>query len=193
SIAAGSSSTTILMSNADPAATPACVYGSQAATLAAFQTYRTENGGTAKLYLYNPNTGLGEYVEHTGEIDTGTTLGLEISSHSFTNDYGQETSAVYVLQEWHYTLELSPDPSGILTVVENEDDANPLRVMYGIQDIQIEVELEDGTVQSTFGAGDLWSQIAAVQVTLSGSETVKGTTVTNSLVSRFYPRNVLSL
>lgn len=192
-IAAGHSSNTIYLSSTNPDAAPACVYGGQAVSLAAYAEHRSTNGGTVQLYIYNPDTKLGEYIDHVGEVDSSSTMGLSISSKTFANNYTAQTAAIYILRESHYRISPNPGEADILHLVQNNDEENAENVMFSIRRFDIRVELTDGTFASEFDASALWSTIQSIEISLGGEETVRDAVIDNTVRSRFYPRNVLSL
>lgn len=191
-IPAGSSDTNISMTGG-AGASPACVYGSQAASLAAFQNRRLDEGGTSKLYIYNFATQLGEFIDHTGESDSGVSMSIQRTGTALVNQYDAEAAAVYALVEWRYRLDTVTDPDGLLQVIENGDTSNPQNITFGVRDMQIVAILNDDSQQTTFGIGDSWSLLKAVEITVSGEERTKATVINSVFSSRFFPRNVLSL
>ena len=51
---------------------------------------------------------------------------------------------------------------------------------------------QDGTVQDSVGVNDAWSDLHSVEVLLRGREETHGEDLDRELVTRFFPRNVLS-
>ncbi|MCB0360520.1 MAG: hypothetical protein KDD44_12815, partial [Bdellovibrionales bacterium] len=138
SISAGSTNTTIYASSSS-ATIPACVYPSQMTQWSTWGTYRGDNGGTVNAYVYNQSTRLGEFVTYISE-NNGADLSITKAAGSWTNDYPAQNSAVYMLSEWRYRIN-----GEYLEVIRDDDDANPLLIVYGIENFQVKVEMQDGT------------------------------------------------
>jgi len=191
-IASGSSDGKIYLSSASVGASPACVYGAQSENYTAWNNHRTSNGGSVKVYIYNLTTGNGEFIDYTTEADSGTTLYVEQTTGSFTNDYAAENSAVYALEEWRYKID-TVGSGDILQVIQNNDTANPMNVVFGIADIQIQAIMQDGTILDTFDSANDWADLEAIQIDASGTESTGKQEATARLISRYFPRNILSL
>ncbi len=191
-IAAGSSDSKIFLSSASVGASPACVYGAQSSNFAAWSTYRSENGGTARVYIYNLATGNGEFITYVSETDSGSTLYVEQSTGALSNDYAAENSAVYALEEWRYRLD-TLGSGDILQVILNDDTANPMNVVFGLSDIQVQAIMQDGTVLDSFDSSNDWSDLESVQIDASGTERTGKQEANSRIISRYFPRNILSL
>jgi type IV pilus assembly protein PilW len=192
-IAAGSSDGRIFLTSSSAGASPACVYGGQTANYTAWNTFRTEKGGSTTVYIYNLAANVGEFVEFTSETDSGATMYIEQTSGAFVNAYTANNSAVYALEEWRYRLDSFSANADILQVVQNNDTANPMNVVFGLSDFQVQAILQDGSSLDTFTAADDWSDLEAIQIIVSGTEQTGKQPVTSTLTSRFFPRNILSL
>ncbi len=192
-IPANSSDTKIHLSTSASGVSPACVYGGQAQNFSAWQAHRSAEGGTVKVYIYNLATQDGEFVDYVSESDTGLSMSIDRATGPITHQYDAESSAVYVMLEWRFRLSTLPSSEGVLEVIENEDLANPLRVAFGVTDFQLQAILQSGTVLTSFGSGDAWSELEAIEVSVSGSEQRKSQSIDTQLTSRFFPRNILSL
>lgn len=190
-ISASSSNPTIRLSNTSVGAPPACVYGGQATSFAEWNGYRTANGGTLKIYLYDVATQNGEFLSYTAENDTGSELNLSTTG-STTSSYTAENSAAYIIIEWHFRKK-TLGPNTYLELIENEDTAGAQRIVFGVDDFQVRALMQDGSAQTTFGTGDTWRDLLSVEVTVSGSEKLKNKTLESTFTAEYYPRNILSL
>lgn len=191
-IAAGSSDSKIFLSSSTLGASPACVYGAQSSSFTDWSNYRSENGGTARVYIYNLATGNGEFLTYSAETDSGSTLYVEQSTGTYSNDYDAENSAVYALEEWRYRLD-TLGSGDILQVIRNNDTANPMNVVFGLENIQVQAIMQDGTILTTFNAANDWSDLESVQIEANGIERSGKQEVEARIISRFFPRNILSL
>ena len=136
---------------------------------------------------------VGEIFEYDSEVDSTIEYAINRASGSWANDYAVGVVAIYIIEEWHFSLE--PDllsTSNLLQVVENQDTANPMNVVFGLENMSITLTMQDTTTETSFGMGDDWTQVRFIEVTLGGEETSRGTTYTRELTSRFVPRNILS-
>lgn len=188
-IAAGSTGLTISL-DSGAVLNPACTYPSQDQAFDAWQQYRNENGGEVYAYIYNQSTKEGEFFTYDGEQDTGAamTISKKSGTGAWTYDYPAGFTSVYILTEWHYSLN-----GDLLQVVENDDNANPLNIVFGLTDFQAEIVLQNGAgTLNTFTRADDWSDIQSIGITLSGQNVYKTQVITAELESDLFPRNILS-
>lgn len=157
-----------------------------------FRANRLTAGGTVKAYIYDFGTGLGEFINYSGEADNGTILSMAKGGTAFSRDYPMG-SAVYILEEWRFRLVNDTLTSQkLLEIVENGDTATAKKVVFGLRDMQMTVTKTDGSVLSAFAYSDDWTAIRKVDVSLTGRDTYRGTDLDESLAASFFPRNVLS-
>jgi len=153
-----------------------------------WRVHRTAAGGTASIYVFNPVSRLGEFVDFDGDGTTTDFLSAS-SSGNWQNTYGvNEQCRVYVLEQRSYRID-----SGLLEYAVNDDTANPMRVLDAVVDFQVRARLSGGAVLDSFDSNDDWSDLESVDVTLSGEATVKLRTIRKTTSARFFPRQVLSL
>lgn len=169
------------------ATSSACIYAGQTAAYKAWRSYRTSNGNVVDAYLYNSSAKVGEFVRYSNEVSTGSDYYLVVQPRTWANSYPVGASAAYILEEWKFFLQ-----DGYLKMTQNSSTTTN-NIMYGINDMQIRVLKQDGTWATSFTPTDPWSQVAGIEITLSGSDTYRGQTISRSLSARFFPRNVLSL
>ena len=80
----------------------------------------------------------------------------------------------------------------MLQFFANEDTANPLNLSADISDFQVQAVLSDGSVVDTLGTSDDWTDLTALDISLTGQVTFDDRTLTRTVSARFFPRNVLS-
>ncbi len=87
----------------------------------------------------------------------------------------------------------------MLTVTTSAGGNQPAAgVINNVSAMNITATLQNGITTSTLGDPDdititnNWSNIAGINVTLTGTSTISGKLVTKTLSSQFFPRNVLS-
>ena len=167
---------------------PGCVYSGHTHNFQAWQNYRmAQNGQKTKAYIYNTSTKEGEFFEYAGEIDSGDEYALVKTSGAWQNTYPVGSSAIYIIEEWQYSLE-----GENLQLIENQDQENAFNVSFSINDFQVQIVMQDGSLRDEFNAGDDWTEIASIRTTLAGSENNRGELINRSLSATFFPRNVLS-
>lgn len=172
----------------DGAVSSGCMYANQGTNFQSWSNYRAAAGGSVRAYIFNPTTKNGEFFDYVGETDTGTDYFIIADDHTWSFDYAVGSGAVYILEEWRFSLE-----NGYLRLIENGDTANPLNVVWGVTDFQVQVLLEGGAIVTQFLPTDNWSLIEALDIALSGEEAFKSQRIERTLNARFFPRNILSL
>lgn len=150
--------------------------------LAAWGAYRTkQRGGKARAYIHSNARG-GEYFTYTGEDKQGN-QGHYIarSGGGFANPYTmQENANLYLLDERRYRV-----AGGVLELILNDDQADPLKVVNDVQNFQVRAKMKDGTKLANFvSSASTWKNVASIEVSFQ----VEGRTLT----SEYFPRNVLS-
>jgi len=152
----------------------------------AWRAWRTSHGGTVPAYLFNPVDRVGEWLLVDGDGASGEWIGTGGTPWAYTYEIAEQCR-LYMLEERRYTL-----VNGVLQFVENQGTAPALHVASHLTDFQVRAVLNDGTIQDTFDGSTSWSQLAAIEVTLSGSAANEKRSVARSETSRYFPRNILS-
>jgi hypothetical protein len=169
-----------------------CIFADNTHNYQVWSAYRAEQGGEVSAYIFNTSSKLGEFFIYDGESDTSTILAPEgdylISRYGdmWQNDYDELASAIYMLEEWK--IELVNDT---LQLTINEEDT-PQNIAFGITEFQVQIILQDNTVLNDFDSTDDWTNMKAIRVTLTGSDSYAGKTLTRTLSTEFFPRNILS-
>lgn len=168
---------------------PGCIYQNQTRGFDAWQAHRTaQGGGQAQVYIYDSVTKKGQFLTYSSELDTGTEYYITSpSSTTWVTTYSVGSAGVYALEEWRYRVQ-----DEYLQLIVNGDEANPLNVAHGITDFQVQAVMADGSVLNSLTAAERWTEIEALNVSLSGEDSDGKTTVQRTLNASFFPRNVLS-
>ena len=168
------------------ASTAGCGYSDTASIYNAWETYR--NNGLIDAYIYDSANNLGEWFVYSNETEDSNSpeyRRIHRQTGFWSRTYPSGSSNIYILEEWKFSV-----TNGVLQVQINDD--TPDNVITGVTDLQVEFDLNDSSTVTSFSASDDWTTIRLIRVTLSGSSTVAGKTVSKSVVNTFYPRNVLS-
>lgn len=154
-----------------------------------WNSYVTSQGGTALGYIYNNATRTGEFFPFDNVNYDASQMQVHRLSGNWANSYPGDgyTSSMYLLEQLQFRV-----TNGTLQIVQNNDTTNVLNVVDGIVDFQVRARMQSGTYRTAFAATDDWTQLGALEVTLTGAETVGGKTIQSQLVSHVFPRNVLS-
>lgn len=188
-IAAGSGNANIIVAD-NGSAQAGCDKTSNLTSYNSWSAKRLADGGAThviKAYMYNRSTKLGEFFNYTGESSTSTQYKLTRGAGTWANAYPVGSSSLYVLEEWRYRVR-----ENVLQIVTDQDTANPLNVVDGVQDFQVTALMQDGSTKTTFIPGDDWSKLKALRISVTGTETVQGEALTRTLSADFFPRNILS-
>lgn len=155
--------------------------------LGAWRNYRLSHGGSVLAYIYNPVTKLGEFFTYDAE-DKSTFHIHRANGAPWTYDYpmGQQPS-IYILEQKRFLMS-----GDVLQYVLNEDSAHPYNLVNHLENFQVRALLDDGTALTTMPSTADWTRLQSVEVKLVGSATFSGRTLRRTLMSRFFPRNILS-
>lgn len=153
----------------------------------AWRNYRLANGGAVLAYIYNPVTKLGEFFTYDAEDKSDFHI-HRANTNQWANDYptGQQPR-IYIMEQKQYLLS-----GDILQYVLNGDAAHAYNLVDHLVDFQARALYDDGTASNSMPVTSDWTHLQSVEVTLVGSSTFAGRTMRRTLVSRFFPRNILS-
>lgn len=155
--------------------------------LEAWRAYRIANGGSATAYIHNPITGLGEFFIYDAE-DNSTFHLHKANGTSWQYDYEMnQDPRIYILEQKEYRVQ-----DGVLQCIINDNTSGALNLVSHLEDFQVQAIFTDGSVQQTFGGTDDWVELQSLEVALVGEMQGKDTRFERTLVSRFFPRNILS-
>lgn len=184
----GSSNTQIFF--AVPGTKQGCIRTDQIHNYSAWNAFRIKSNGNVRAYIYDSSTKEGEFFDYNSEVDTGSSLYLVSSAHTWAHDYTDTSGAVYILEEWRFVMN-----GDLLQVIENGQNDNPLNIAHGFQKFHAEIMLSNNSVVNTFTKDNNWTNIKGVRVSIKGAEvsTAKGkNTYSNVVSAQFFPRNILS-
>jgi len=186
SIAAGSNTSNVFFTNAINSA--GCDRTSNLNNYNAWRNYRlAQTSQTVRAYIYNISTKQGEFFTYNGEVDSGTQLNITRTSGNWTYSYPSGSSAIYILEEYHFNLS-----ADLLQLIVNNDNSNILNVAFGMTDFQASAKMQDGSTKSSFISTDDWTKLSYIELTLTAQDTFAKEPVKVALSSRFFPRNILS-
>jgi len=155
--------------------------------LEAWRDYRVSHGGVITAYLHNPATDVGEFFQYDAE-DNSTMHIHKLNTDRWEYTYElTDSPRIYILEQKEFFLE-----DGVLKCIVNGNTDSVLNLVSHISDFQTRAVFQDGTIQMAMSAADDWSDLAAVEVWLSAESEWKGRAIDNTLVTRFFPRNVMS-
>jgi len=175
-----------------------CTYSATLDIYNAWRDYRISRGGSVEAYIYDDRSKEGEFFTYDREFDFGAshnnfTRRFERDSGTWSRAYDQNSSFVYVLEEWRFEIDTTND---VLQVTLNNGDTN--NIIAGVKDLQVEIIMQeldaDGNniVKNEFTEDDDWKEIQLINITLEVEAEVGHETKTRRYSSSFYPRNILS-
>ncbi len=162
--------------------------------LRAYRAAQTALGLPAHAYLYDPIDRVGEFFIIANEQSSRFTYSLSRTTGSWNKTYNVLEKApaegqprIYILEERRYRKQ-----GDYLQVVVNGDTGNPQNLIFGVSGFDVQMRLKDGSRVNAFGAAADWTQIAAVEVSVTGRADVSGRNVQRTFSSEFFPRNALN-
>lgn len=165
-----------------------CVRTNVTTTYNAWRNYRTANGGSPRAFIYDVTTKVGEFFTYTAETDTGTLYYLTRDAGTWANTYSTTSTSIYLIEELSVAK-----VSDRLEIVKNGDTVNPLKVMFGLTNFQVNITKTDNSVVTAWARTDQWSGIKSINLSLTGSEVGTRKTFNRTLDVRAFPRNILAL
>lgn len=156
--------------------------------LEAWREYRLANGGSVLAYIYNPTSSEGEFFVYDAE-DKSTFHIHKANGDPWNVDYHvDEQPRVYILEQREFRV-----ANNRLQCVINGDTSQPLNLASDITDLQGRGFYLDGTILDAIGPGNPWADLQSVEVRLSGQRDFNQRSMQRSVISRFFPRNVLTI
>jgi len=153
----------------------------------AWRNYRIAHGGAVLAYIYNPVTHLGEFFTYDAEDNSDFHI-HRLNTDNWLRDYPvAQQPRIYILEQKRFLM-----TGDILQYVFNEDTANPVNLVNRLTDFQVRALLDDGSTLTSMPAATDWTHLQSIEVRLVGASTFSGRTLQRTLVSRFFPRNILS-
>lgn len=148
--------------------------------------YRIAHGGQVLAFIWNPVTQLGEFFVYDAE-DSSTFHLHKLNGEHWTNDYPvNQNPRIYLLES--KTFRLAGD---ILQALVNGDPTSALNLVSHIEDFQVRALFQDGSAAETL-AGQTWTALRSLEVTLVGGSELHERSMERTIVTQFFPRNILS-
>lgn len=185
-IAAGSTALQVYFA-VGGATSSACTYSGQTHAYNAWRAYRNANSGSVKAYAYDVSGKRGEFFNYTNEGSSGTAYYILRGGGNWTNGYPTSSSSVYILEEWRIKLS-----DRLLSLEVNGDTSTPRHVATDISNFQVTAIMNDGSTKTSFLRTDDWSDITAIEVSLTAESSYQKKPLTRVLTARYFPRNILS-
>jgi type IV pilus assembly protein PilW len=155
--------------------------------LQVWRSYRLAHGGSVLAYIHNPVTGNGEFFVYDAE-DNSTFHLHRANSGQWQHSYSMnENPRIYLIEQKRFALN-----GDTLQCIVNEDTTHALNLVNHIDDFQVRALLNDGTVLASMPATTDWTRLYALELRLAGSSSFRNRTIERTLMSRYFPRNVLS-
>lgn len=165
-----------------------CIYSDNVYNYSSWRTARLERPELSiPIYLYDIASKQGEWREYIGESDEGTALAITTATASWSNNYSNSSSAVYMLEEWRFRVR----DNSLELIINNQID-NPQIVAFGVTNFQAQVIYPDGSIVTSFTNTEDWTDIESIEVSLTASDTFRAKPFERTLTGRFFPRNILS-
>lgn len=166
-----------------------CVPANVAPVYTVFTEQLAEADDSVRLFIYDKVLKTGEFVDYEG---SGTESGQYYLTVSGVNsDYSLINTAIYLIEEYQFARGVSTNR---LELTVNQD-SNPRPVAFAVSDFQVTFTMEDGSTLSAFNqqSGSLdWKDIHQIALNLSGTTSYNGQSMTSTISSQYFPRNVLS-
>ena len=191
-ITAGSSNMNVYLNNTVATSPPACVTTGQSSVLQTYTDYRVAVGGPITSYIWNLGSKVGEFFTYNSEVNSGNNVRLVRVTGNWVNAYPSLGAMAFVIDEWKFRRSTTSGETDIIEIVQNGDEANRQKLVFGISDFQVLLNMQDGTTKTSFTQSDDWSLIKSISITLTAQDTYRGETITRSLSAEFFPRNILS-
>jgi len=155
--------------------------------LGAWRAYRIANGGAVQAYIYNPVTGNGEFFPYDAE-DKSTFHIHRANTNAWQYSYAMnQNPRIYIIEQRRYRLS-----GDTLQCIINENTSAALNMVNRLKDFQVKALMTDGSTQTSMTSTSKWTQLYALEVRLDGTMPFGKRTIDRTLVSRFFPRNILS-
>jgi hypothetical protein len=167
-----------------------------------WRTYRLVEGRAVegeqavRAYIYNPTNGEGEFFWYWGE-DAGEGTLVPPPTHVWQNVYpAADGCQVFILEERQYEI-----VDGTLTLQVDRDPDETFNVVASLEDFQVRALFQvppppaaqvEPAPSESFGFGDDWSTLRAIELSVAGSVAYRDRDIDGSWRAEVMPRNVSS-
>ena len=155
--------------------------------LEAWREYRIANGGAVLAYLHNPVTGNGEFFLYDAEDNSTFHIHRQNPGAWLYDHLMSQNPRIYIIEQKRYRV-----LGDTLQCIINENTAGALNLVNHIKDFQVKALLDDGSVLTSMASTTPWTRLYALEVRLDGTKPFGKRTINRTMVSRFFPRNILS-
>ncbi|MBL7663337.1 prepilin-type N-terminal cleavage/methylation domain-containing protein [bacterium] len=177
----------IYISSSAGGAPSGCVRANVTTSYNTWKSYRSAaTGAQTKAYIYDSAAKVGEFFSYISEVDTGSEYYLVRTSGTWANTYNTSSTSLYIIEEIKFQR-----TTDTLELIINEDTSNPYYATFGITDLQVEIRKVDDTIVNSFSRSDQWQKIKYVDFTINGLESGMKKTISKSLTTSIFPRNIL--
>ena len=169
--------------------------------LAAWRAYRQKYGPEVGGYIFTNGTGKKDFFVYDGDDHS------DFKIHTKTNRANvyeiSERPILILVEETTYrltgdtlerVLNQNEDKGGKDKGKSKDDNKNKVQQLANnLADFQVRAVMKDGAVLKDYtGAGTAWTDLVAIEISLTGRVSQDGKPLERTLTSRFFPRNVLS-
>ncbi|CAN5771325.1 hypothetical protein BH24DEI2_BH24DEI2_03910 [soil metagenome] len=172
--------------------------------LAAWRAYRQKYGPEVGGYIFTNGTGKKDFFVYDGDD------GSDFKIHTKTNRVNiyeiSERPILILVEETTYRLrgdtlervlnqnEDKDSGKGKSKSKKKEENENKVQQLANnLSNFQVRAIMKDGSVLKDYtGAGTAWTDLVAIEVSLTGRISQGGKPLERTFTSRFFPRNVLS-
>jgi type IV pilus assembly protein PilW len=162
------------------------------AVVTALKTYRLQNGGTVRIFIYPSTTGTGEFLNYTGEnFDTNYTS--LIVNGTLTGTYNIDSAKIMLIEERKYRLGCSDSSIADASCPTNKlqnlqlivNDGNPVNLVNNLGTFAVTATIQQDVTNTTTAqficwlinqtgnpscnssvTGYVWSDLYSINVTL---------------------------
>lgn len=147
------------------------------------------DGGTIGAFFFDPPSEDGDFfeLEVPDNADSNRQI-RRVDGGSWSNNYNiVNQPRIYVMEERRYRVR-----NGILELVRNGNEDEPLRVAAGIARMEAQYVLADGSMVRTLPEESGWRDVRSIDVTFEALSALAGDEAERNMNTRFFPRNILS-
>ncbi|MCX7952179.1 MAG: hypothetical protein N2654_00895 [Deltaproteobacteria bacterium] len=171
----------------DGSGLPGCPTNKARPTLTLWNNYVQSNlGYPFKAFVYDIVSKNGIYVRVQNIVDTGSEIRLMLASPQvFSQTLHSASNSVYLIEE----LEFKRNNDSLSVTLVNRDVS--YKIAFNIENVSFRAVVGN-SIMETFNANNNWTQLDAIETSVQFKRSYLGDSYSNSLVFRFYPRNIMS-
>ncbi len=156
-----------------------------------FKNFRLNHDNEISLYIHNRVTKEGEFIKYNSENDDSGNYKISLAE-PLKNDYPALGTTIYILEE--FLFEVDPVEQKLSLTINEDSNFDKKTVAFSINSMNISLVTKDGVslIELNKDSAYRWKDIRNVVITISGEEIIKNKTISSSITSNFFPRNILS-